>query len=162
MAHAITDGLTPPHHFPLEEKLAQLRGEGMETRNSLIKKSLMPGETVLKTLRNNWEFWGAKGVMTMHLAFEAGVASVVAYQRFAAGLPQQRDIEEVRRAGFRAFYLGCVHGVADMAMYEKFAKTGWTTELARQTNRQLMPLIIRAVVLGWLSAVWLAEEQRAR
>ena len=46
--------------------------------------------------------------------------------------------------------------------YEKFAKTGWTTELARQTNRQLMPLIIRAVVLGWLSAVWLAEEQRAR
>lgn len=48
-----------------------------------------------------------------------------------------------------------------MAMYEKFAKTGWTTELARQTNRQLMPLIIRAVVLGWLSAVWLAEEQRA-
>lgn len=162
MAHAITDGLTPPHHFPLEEKLAQLRGEGMETRNSLIKKSLIPGETVLKTLRNNWEFWGAKGVMTMHLAFEAGVASVVAYQRFAAGLPQQRDIEEVRQAGFRVFYLGCVHEVADMAMYEKFAKTGWTTELARQTNRQLMPLIIRAVVLGWLSAVWLAEEQRAR
>src|SRR6478752_7324043 len=32
LAHAIVDGLTPAHHYPLEEKLEELRGEGLETR----------------------------------------------------------------------------------------------------------------------------------
>src|SRR5690242_1301911 len=32
MAHAIVDGLTPAHHYPLEKKLEELRGEGIETR----------------------------------------------------------------------------------------------------------------------------------
>lgn len=37
MAHAITDGLTPAHHYPFEEKLEELRGESIETRNSTKK-----------------------------------------------------------------------------------------------------------------------------
>ncbi len=162
MAHAITDGLTPPHHFPLEEKLEQLRGEGLETRDSLVKKGVMPGETVLQKLRNNWEFWGAKGAMTTHLAFELGVATAVPYQRFEEGAPSTEDIVAVQSVGFRAYYLVYVHQVAEMQMYEKFIQSGWTTSLAMQTNHQLMPIIIRAVTLGWLSSVWLAEDMRAR
>lgn len=161
MAHAITDGLTPPHHFPLEEKLEQLRGEGIETRDSIIKKGLMPGETVLDRLRNNWEFWGAKGAMTMHLGFEMGVASVVAYKRFPDGMPTPIELKEAQRLGFRTWYIGCIHQVAELKMYENFAEKGWTTTLARQTNKQLMPLIIRAVVLGWMAAIWQAEKQRS-
>lgn len=161
MAHAITDGLTPPHHFPLEEKLMELRGgEGLETRTTLVKKNLMPGDGALDMLKNNWEFWGAKGVMTMHVGFEAGVASVVAYKRFASGLPTAQDVAQLHMDGFRTWYIGAVHRVVDLKMYQKFAETGWTTALARQTNKQLMPLIIRAVVLGWLSAVWRAETLR--
>ena len=73
LAHAITDGLTPAHHYPLEEKLEELRdGEGIETRISAKDKLLLPGKTLRQRLRNNWEFWGAKGVMTTHLAFELG------------------------------------------------------------------------------------------
>lgn len=158
MAHAITDGLTPAHHFPLEEKLEELRGEGMETRDSIIKKGLMPGDTLKDKVRNNWQFWGAKGAMTTHLAFEAGVASVIAYKRFSDGMPTATEREQVARDGFRSYYLADVQRVANLQMYENFIKTGWTTALAMQTNRQLMPLIIRAVVLGWLSAV---EESRS-
>lgn len=158
MAHAITDGLTPAHHYPLEEKLEQLRGgEGLETRNSVLKKGLMPGGTTLDIIKNNWQFWGAKGAMTMHLAFEVGVASVVAYKRFSDGMPPREESDIVRRQGFRTYFVGCIHRVAELDMYENFAKKGWTTTLARQTNKELMPLIIRAVVMGWMTAIWLAE-----
>lgn len=163
MAHAITDGLTPAHHYPLEAKLEQLRGgEGLETRDSVLKKGLMPGENALQVLRNNWEFWGAKGVMTMHVGFEMGVASVVAYKRFPDGLPTKEEIAAVKRSGFRTAYVGYVHRVVEMDMYNEFAQDGWTTALARRTNKELMPLIIRAVVLGWMTAVWQAERQRAK
>lgn len=160
LAHAVTDGLTPAHHYPLEEKLEQLRGEDMSTRDSVLKKGLMPGENPLELLKNNWEFWGAKGAMTMHLGFEMGVASVVAHKRFPDGCPAQDDIADVKKYGFRTYYVGCVHRVADMEMYENFGRKGWTATLARQTNQELMPLIIRAVTLAWLSAIWRAETQR--
>lgn len=163
MAHAITDGLTPPHHYPLEEKLMELRGgEGLETRTTFVKKSVMPGDNALDMLKNNWEFWGAKGVMTMHFGFEMGVASVVAYKRFPDGLPTEAEQAAVKRHGFRTAYLGHIHQVVEMKMYEEFARDGWTTALARRTNKELMPLIIRAVVLGWLSAIWQAEQLRKK
>lgn len=159
MAHAVTDGLTPAHHVLLEEKLKELRqGEGNETRTSFLRKGLMKGDTTLELVRNNWQFWGAKGAMTTHVAFEAGVASVVPYQRFKAGLPSSEDIVRVRQHGFRVYFVDRVHEVADLEMYEKFIASGWTTSLARQANQRLMPIIIRSVVLGWL----MAAEQAAK
>lgn len=160
MAHAITDGLTPAHHFPLEEKLTELRkGEGLETRTSIVKKNLMPGDTKIEALKNNWQLWGARGIMTTHFAFETGVASVIPYQRFASGLPNEKQIDIVRRYGYRKYYLDVVREVSRLGMYEAFTASGWTTKLARQTNQELMPLIIRAVILGWLSAVWRVENE---
>lgn len=159
MAHAVTDGLTPAHHYPLEAKLEELRGEDMTTRNSIMKKNIMPGDTLRDKVRNNWQFWGAKGAMTMHASFEAGVASVVSYQRFRDGMPGADDIQALQEHGFRSWYVGAIHRVAEMDMYTKFGDKGWTTELARQTNQELMPLIIRAVVMGWLTAVRLSREE---
>ena len=153
MAHAITDGMTPPHHFPMEEKLEELRGEGMETRDSVIKKGLMPGDTIKQKISNNWEYWGAKGVMTTHLAFEVGVANVVPYKRFNSGMPSDEDIIKVQQQGYRKYFYDQIQAVASLNMYQTFSKTGWTRRLAKQTNDELMPMIIRAVVLGWLTAV---------
>ena len=160
MAHAITDGLTLAYYFPLEQALAELRdGEGLETRNSIIKKNLMKGEGI-EFLKNNWKFWGAKGMMTTHVAFEAGVASVVAYRRFVDSVPSDDDIAAVYRDGYRNYYLRQVQAVDALKMYDQFAKSGWTTELAWQTNHALMPIIIKSVMLGWLAAVHRLEKQR--
>ncbi len=160
LAHAITDGLTPAHHFPLEEVLADLRGgQGLETRTSIVKKGMMTGSTPVQLLRNNWKYWGARGAMTTHLAFEVGVASVVPYQRFHDGRPDATDITKVEEEGYRGYFVRSVYQVASMKMYEEFSRAGWTTDLARQTNKVLMPLIIRAVVLGWMSAVWGAQKE---
>ena len=158
LAHAIVDGLTPAHHFPLEETLVELRGgQGLETRTSILRKNLMTGDTALQALRNNWKFWGAKGAMTMHGGFELGVASVIAYRTFPSGMPQVEDIERLKQHDFRTVYAAHVKEVAALQMYETFAKKGWNTTLAKQTNRVLMPLIIRSVTLAWLAAYWKSE-----
>lgn len=159
MAHSITDGLTPAHHFPLENALKELRGgKGLDSRTSIIKKSMMTGETATELIRNNWQFWGAKGVMSSHLGFEAGIANSIAYKRFKSGKPTDEDIQFVKNSGFRAYFLKNLEEVVALDMYNKFIKSGWTLQLVRLTNDRLIPIIVRTVVLGWLAAVWRADE----
>lgn len=157
LAHAIADGLTPAHHYPLEEKLAELRGEGLETRTSKKDKILMPGETRRHQIRNNWEYWGAKGVMTSHIGFEMGVASAVASRPFGSiALPENWQEQLVRP--LRGIFLDSLHHVADMHLYDTYRKRGWTTRLARDTRGFLIPEIVHVIMLAWLQA--LTESER--
>lgn len=159
MAHAITDGLTPAHHYPFEEKLEELRGEGIETRTSAKDKLVLPGESPRHMIKNNWEFWGAKGVMTTHLSFELGVATTLSgakldgIHKFDAS-----DIEELNQQGFRAVFLHILHEIHGMHMYDEFQQKGWNRHLASETKRELVPLIIKAVCTGWYAAIRTAEE----
>lgn len=154
VAHAIVDGLTPAHHYPLEAKLEELRGgEGLETRVTTKDKLLLPGENKRKQLSNNWEYWGAKGVMTTHLAFELGVATCIAPLRFEESAPSTDEFARIDREGFEAHYVDILHRIADMNMYEQFTKFGWTRDLARETRDELIPDIIKAVTLAWYQAI---------
>src|SRR5664279_983072 len=159
MAHAITDGLTPAHHYPLEEKLEELRGgEGLETRITTKDKLVIPGKNRREQLRNNWEFWGAKGVMTTHLAFETGVAAAIVSSRFDDAGPSKNDIIRLKSEGFEAMFYEALQRVADMTMYEEFSRLGWTRHLAVETSETLIPEIIKTVVLGWYQAVYKAQK----
>lgn len=151
MAHAITDGLTPAHHYPLEEKLEELRdGEGLETRDTARKKILLPGKTRRHQLRNNWEFWGAKGVMTTHVAFELGIATTLsAAGRLADTTPSGNDFIRAKNEGFDVLFEEALQRIAALGLYEEFSKAGWTRRLARDTKQLLVPEIIRAVTLAW-------------
>lgn len=155
MAHAITDGLTPAHHYPLEETIEKLRdGKGIATRNSTKEKILLPGKNAREKIKNNWEFWGAKGVMTTHFNFELGVATTISAakldtdHRFNAD-----DITALESYGFRPFFLDILRQVHAMGMYEEFQKKGWTRHLARETKQELLPLIIKAVCAGWYMSI---------
>lgn len=159
LAHAITDGLTPAHHYPLEKKLIELRGgQSIDTRITTKEKLIMHGETKRAILRNNWEYWGAKGVMTTHLGFELGVASTVAGQKLERGRPASNDIIRLKQVGFEKLFHEALHNIADMKMYEEFSQKGWTRRLARETKDVLMPLIIKTVCLAWLEAAFKAEK----
>jgi len=160
LAHAITDGLTPAHHYPLEEKLEELRGnQGLETRNTYRKKLVLPGETRRHQLRNNWEFWGAKGVMTTHFAFELGVATTLAAGRLQHTEPSKRDIARLKKEGFMPLFDEALGRIVSLQMYEEFARSGWTRRLARETRLKLVPEIIRAVTLAWYGCVLEAAEK---
>lgn len=160
MAHAITDGLTPAHHYPLEAKLEELRGgEGLETRTSTKDKLILPGDSRRHQLRNNWEYWGAKGVMTTHLAFELGVAMAIAPLRFDDIEISTAELRRVKAEDYSGIYLEILEQVAAMGMYDEFHKSGWSRHLANETRATLLPEIIKAVVLAWYKAVKLAEEK---
>lgn len=161
LAHAITDGLTPAHHYPLEEKLETLRGgEGLETRDNFRKKVIMPGDTRREKIRNNWEFWGAKGVMTTHFMFEFGVSTTIATRGLHSAKPNANERLRVEREGLRVIFLEALQHIHSLKMYEVFHRKGWTRALARQTHDELAPTIIRVVALAWYYAAWKAGEKR--
>ncbi|MDB5183697.1 MAG: hypothetical protein JWO07_378 [Candidatus Saccharibacteria bacterium] len=163
LAHSIVDGLTPAHHYPLEEKLEELRdGEGLETRNSTRKKLVMPGKTRRHQLRNNWEFWGAKGVMTTHFTFELGIATTIATGRLLDCTPSGNDIVRVKTEGYMPLFDESLNRIVQLGMYEEFYRAGWTRRMARETKTILIPEIIRTVTLAWYKCALDAEAKKAK
>ncbi len=159
LAHAIVDGLTPAHHYPYEEKLETIRGQNKETRDSVKGKMVMPGRTRRHKISNNWQYWGAKGLMTTHLAFEFGVATTITSSSLDDGVdPTPAELEDLRKNGFEAAFRLALQGVAAMDMYEEFVRRGWNRHLALETREVLMPRIIKAVMLGWYTAIFEAEK----
>lgn len=152
LAHMITDGLTPAHHFPLSETKEELM-----SNKEFIKifgepvKGIMHGHSALETARNNWLYWGAGGHMSKHIAYEYGVAII------AAALPQRALIPAIGKGEFRyvdpkkAFY-DSVRRAEVPETYAKFRQDGWTTDLALSTKNLLLPEIVRAIALIWYSA----------
>lgn len=161
LAHAVTDGLTPAHHEPLEEQLKELKHQD-ERKHNVRSKVIMSGNgSGRQFIRNNWQYWGAKGIMTTHTLFEAGVATAVKPLQFRTAATTDEDIEELNKRGFQAVYVDMVRHVHSLGMYDRFKRDGWTQTLARQTTRELIPIIIHAVELAWLDAYQRAESNKS-
>lgn len=159
MSHAIVDGLTPAHHFPLEAKLKELRGgQGLETRITTKDKIVLPGKNRRNQLRNNWEYWGAGGVMTSHFGFEHGVSLAMTGATFEHAQPTAAELERVRNEGYEPLFRELFKTVVDLKMYDTFISTGWTRRLATQTRKELLPTIIKAVSLAWYQAIIESEK----
>ncbi|MBL8159411.1 hypothetical protein JNJ66_03055 [Candidatus Saccharibacteria bacterium] len=158
MAHAIVDGLTPAHHAPLEEAIEQLRGEGIETRTTIYKKLVYPGNNPRERFRNNWYVWGAGGVMTTHSTYEWGVATSIASLKLQQGYPDKMECQRVVRLGIDEIFQEAASKIYSMKMYTTFQKKGWTSKLARQTREVLAPLIVKVVALAWYEAAYQAHQ----
>ncbi|CAN5134624.1 hypothetical protein BH09PAT3_BH09PAT3_4320 [soil metagenome] len=160
LAHAIVDGLTPAHHYPYEEKLVELRGgRGIETRTTVKEKLLFPGDNLRDQAKNNWHYWGPKGLFSTHAAFEWGVSTLVAPLRLAKSLPTVTDVELLQKLGIEAWFRVVAQEVARMELYEDFYARGWTTSLARRVQRELAPTLARAVSVAWQVALLDAPQQ---
>lgn len=146
LAHAIVDGLTPAHHFA---DLEQIRADDRRPA-SFKTKVLMSGSGSSKDfIRNNWKYWGARGVMTSHTLFEAGVATSSKPLNFAQAVIHDEDFAHLKKRGYEVIYLEFLDEISHLDMYDRFKKTGWTRTLARQTANELVPTMIRAVTLAW-------------
>ena len=156
LAHMITDGLTPAHHFPLSEAKDELM-----SNKEFIKifgepvKGIMHGRNALETARNNWLYWGAGGYMSKHVAYEYGVAII------AAALPLKSLLPPIGKGEFcyvdikKVFY-DAIRRAEVPETYRKFREEGWTTELAFSTKNLLLPEIVRTIALIWYSAAEVA------
>jgi hypothetical protein len=152
LAHAIVDGLTPAHHYPLSDKIEELWGKPKEERLSVRDKNLIRGFGKRDSLRRNWQYWGAKGVFLTHIMFELGIASSIKTTRFPKTAPSADWLAQADVKGLEGVFLDAVSDVFALDMYHTFWKLGWTTKLARQTREKLIPEIIRVVSYAWYSA----------
>jgi hypothetical protein len=157
LAHAITDGLTPAHHDPLDEQVSHLRYDD-ERSEKFRSRVVMRGSSRRQFVKNNWAYWGAKGIMTTHTLFEGGVATAAKPLSFQMAEPSEDDIVFVRKNGFEAYYISLVKKIDSLDMYAEFKRTGWTQSLARQTTQELLPITIRAVTLAWYNNYVKAQE----
>lgn len=153
LAHAIVDGLTPAHHYPYEEKLAELRGgKGLESRDSLKNKLIMPGATTSEQVRNNWKMWGPKGLLNMHGTFEWGVALMLAPWSEKKAVLKPADFAELHKHGLIELFRLKAKEIHVLKVYEKYEKRGWTPALARTVHKKVVPTIISMVTLAWYGA----------
>lgn len=162
LSHAVVDGLTPAHQTPESETLTTLREESLE-RKTLRSKLIVPGDGSAKQfVKNNWEHWGAGGVMTTHTMFEAGVATTIKTMKFEDIFPSSNDFVRLKQYGFEALFLEAIHTVAGLDMYTQYKKRGWTRKIATTTRYKLMPVILRTVMLAWYSAYSTALERKKK
>ncbi len=162
LAHAVVDGLTPAHHEPLDEQTEHLKYAD-EKKYKVRSKIVMSGSgSARQFIVNNWDYWGAKGLMTNHTLFEAGVAVAAKPLKFSYATLSQHDFDNLDEKGFLALYSAMIKEVAQLNMYEQFKQTGWTTRLARQTTLVLLPIIVRAVTLAWYDAYAAALVRRGK
>lgn len=150
LAHTVADGLTPAHHESMQQQTKHMKHS--ETTSKVRGKVVMGGATAKEIVQNNWQFWGAKGIMTNHTLFEAGIAVAAKPYKFKSGMPFEHDIESLEQEGYEHLYVRLVTEVAALGMYDKFKKLGWTNELARQTNKELLPRVVMAITLAWYDA----------
>ncbi len=152
MAHAIADGLTPAHHYPLSDKIEELWGKPKEERQSIKDKNFIVGDGLKDTTERNWEYWGAKGIFATHLLFEAGIATSIKTTKFTNSEPSAQWLKKADKKGLERVVLDAVQEVYKLGMYESFWKQGWTNKLARQTRQTLIPKICAVVTYAWYTA----------
>jgi hypothetical protein len=153
LAHAIVDGLTPAHHYPYEEKLAELRGgKGLETRTTFSKKVVMPGSNPVEKMSNNWKMWGPRGLLMSHGFFEFGIAFLIKPLGVKQVSPRQQDIDELNEFGVIELFRRKAKEISALGMYDAYQHTGWTSRLARDARSRLVPIIVRTVALSWYAA----------
>ena len=159
LAHALTDGLTPAHHFPYEEAVKELMSE-----KDYIKifgqpiKGVMRGDSILESAKNNWKYWGVEGLMTKHIVFEYRVALIAARQSLKKLIPKLPKIEVKRLKNYQNLdlteeFYASLRRVHNLKMYDRFRKKGWSLSLTHETKEALLPEIVKLITIGWLSAL---------
>jgi hypothetical protein len=153
IAHAIVDGLTPAHHYPYEEKLEELGGGGLHTRDSFKNKLFIAGDTKRESMKKSWALWGAGGLISTHVLFEIGIAMIIAPLSVRSAKPSDGDIEQLIEVGYEEYFKRAAREIALLDMYERFLKRGWTPRLIRDVRNELAPIMMKTVSLVWYSAM---------
>jgi hypothetical protein len=145
-AHYIGDGLTPAHHFPLEEKIAEAAAKAA--------RQLGDGNIAKFTsfVRRNWDIWGAKGHMSTHQSFELGIAFALLLFPIRTELDDQ-ELARARRLGPVEYFKNEAREVANLGLYDRFYKEGWNNDIAATIKKSLAPQIAQTIGTIWLLAL---------
>lgn len=152
LAHAIVDGLTPAHHFPLAEKIEELFGIPHHERITVKQKNIIKGTSRLDTLSKNWEYWGGGGIFSSHFFFEFGVSTSMIGKAYPS-VVTENDLVDLELRGYDAIFKEMLNEVYELDLYTLYQRQGWSLKVGRLVHKKLIPAILKAVVLGWYAGV---------
>lgn len=158
LAHYICDGLTPGHHFPLEEEINKLRQETKQVGGNFAAKGFLYDATLRGTIRKNWALWGKRGLLSTHFNFELGVATTLLLAPIKAKLDPAK-LAEARRVGALEFFKQEAREIAGLNLYHDFTENGWNAKLAAAVRNQLSPSTAQAIAIIWMLAYLEADLQ---
>ena len=131
MAHYLTDSLTPAHH--VSHKLLAAEHEDSSK------------------IRRNWLYWGRKGIMSSHVAFEAGISSSIVFSPIKSNFDAAL-YERALKHGIAKVMQEESYKIAQLDLYDTFLKKGWSSKLARQIKISVVPRIPQLIAVAWLVA----------
>lgn len=149
LSHALVDGLTPAHHHHhYEQGLEDIYGD-RHSRDSKLKKVVVPVGARQGFFKGNWKMWGAKGLLSTHMLFEGGAALMMLVMGHRAGKPSGYDYKTAEKVGLVEYFKRMAREVAMFDMYERFYDQGWTSKLARDLHDELAPKMVKIVTIAW-------------
>jgi hypothetical protein len=154
MAHYVGDGLTPAHHFPLEDKIAEAAAKAA--------RDLQSGDIsrFIAFVKKNWAIWGAKGHMSTHFNFEIGIATALLAFPIRPEF-SDHELAIATQLGPVEYFKSRAREVAALDLYEQFYREGWNNDIATIVRNQLAPQAARTIGMIWLLALLAAGQQLA-
>ncbi len=152
LSHAIVDGLTPAHHFPLADKIEELWGKPHYERSSVRDKNIIKGKNRRDSVSKNWQYWGSGGIFSRHFLFEFGVATSILFHPFRDIGITEKDLKDVEQKGIEPIFRQAMKDIVQLDVYNKFTRQGWTHVLATESREVLVPRIMKTVFLAWYGA----------
>lgn len=152
LAHTIVDGLTPAHHYPYDEKLAEMLVDGKAGRNSIKDKLIFKGATKTDTFKNTFRVYGPNGFMTSHVVFEQGINMIIKPLRLPDARPKEKDFIELEQEEYVGYFMHRAREVAVLGLFDLYLKSGWTSKLSNQIRHALLPNVVKSVTMLWYSA----------
>ncbi|MSR68253.1 hypothetical protein EXS66_00525 [Candidatus Saccharibacteria bacterium] len=130
MAHFLTDSLTPAHHLSHKFILEEYEG---------------------KKYRRRWKIYGRKGLLSSHVAFEAGISSAILFTSIKVKFDNNLLLA-IKKDGIREVVLSESLAISKHQMYEKFLDRGWSTKLAKTIKATTVKRIPQLIAAAWFSA----------
>lgn len=160
LAHYLCDGLTPAHHFPLEDRVAAFTTTGSK-RKRYTQPVIVRGDTPSDAVKRSWALWGGKGLLTTHFNFEIGAAATLVGYRTRAKL-DHHALAEARAMGVQEFFAREARSIASLGMYQEFYQYGWNAKLARAVRTRIAPQTIQIIAIAWVLAYLEAGQDMAK
>ena len=160
LAHVVTDGLTPAHHYPYQSAVKEMMSDREYVKIfGQPMKGIMRGRNFSETAKNNWQYWGPEGYMTKHIAFEYGAAVMASTMTGRAMLVKVKlNREDLLKMDFMEEFYRSLDAVHQRDIYSRFRRSGWTTELANECHDFLLPEMVRMIIIAWFSAIPRSEK----
>lgn len=131
MAHYLTDSLTPAHHLSHDLIAAEYEQKSKTSQR--------------------WLYWGRKGLMSSHVAFEAGIATTMLFSPIRASFDASL-YERAKKQGLAACVREEAYKVAKLGIYDRYLSRGWSNKLAREIKLSVVPRIPQLISAAWLLA----------